>query len=85
MLPGPSFRSAFVLSINLLILSGLPLTSLLLTEALMSDLLLLYTLVHAVVQKYHEMSFIYNYSYFKYSLCNQPYLNNFILQPINFI
>ena len=64
MLSGPSFRSVFVLSINSLILSGLPLTSLLLAEALMPDLLLLYTLACAVVQKYHEMSFIYNYSYF---------------------
>ena len=64
MLLGTSFRSFFVLSINSLILSGLPLTSLLLAEALMSDLLLLYTLACAVVQNYHEMSFIYHYSYF---------------------
>ena len=32
------------------------------------------TLVCAVVQKYHEMSFIYNYSHFWYSFCNQPVL-----------
>ena len=28
----------------------------------------------AVIQKYHEMSFIYNYSHFQYSFCNQPVL-----------
>ena len=27
-----------------------------------------------VVQKYHEMFFIYNYSHFQYSFCNQPVL-----------
>ena len=39
------------------ILSGFPLTSFHLAEASLSDLLWLYTLVCAVVQKYHEMSF----------------------------
>ena len=57
MLSGPSFRSNFVFSINSLILSGFPLTTFHLAEASLS-------LVSAVVQKYHEMSYIYNYSYF---------------------
>ena len=64
MLSGPSFRSAFVFSINSLILSGFSLTSFHLAEASLSVFLWLYTLVCAVVQKYHEMSFIYNYSNF---------------------
>ena len=64
MLSGPSFRSAFVFSINSLILSGFPLTSFHLAEASLSVFSWLYTLVCAVVQKYHEMSFIYDYSYF---------------------
>ena len=64
MLPGPSFRSVFVFSINSLILSGFPLTSFHLAEASLSAFSWLYTLVCAVVQKYHEMSFIYNYSHF---------------------
>ena len=71
MLWGPSFRSAFFLSINPLILSGFPLTSFHLAEASLSAFSWLYTLVCAVVQKYHEMSFIYNYSHFYWSLCNQ--------------
>ena len=61
MLSGPSFRSAFVFSINLLILSGF---SFHLAEASLSAFLWLYTLVCAVVRTYHEMSFIYNYLYF---------------------
>ena len=28
--------------------------------------------VYAVVQKYHKIYFIYNYSHFKYSFRNQP-------------
>ena len=32
----------------------------------------LYTLVCTVVQKYHKMYFIYNYSHFWCSCCNQP-------------
>ena len=58
MLSGPSFRWAFVLIINLLILSGFPLTSFHLTEASLSTFLWLYALVCAAVEKYHEMSFI---------------------------
>ena len=63
-LPDPSLRPAFVFSINSLILSGFPLTSFHLAEASLSAFLSLYTLVCAAVQKYHEMSFIYNYSHF---------------------
>ena len=58
----PSFRSAFVFSVNSLILSGFLLTSFHITEALLSAFLWLYTLGCAVVQEYHEMSFIYDYS-----------------------
>ena len=58
MLSGPSFRWAFVLIINLLILSGFPLTSFHLTEASLSTFLWLYALVCAAVEKYHEMPFI---------------------------
>ena len=64
MLSGPSFRSTFVFSINCLILSGFPLYSFHVAQALLSPFLWLYTLVFAVAQKYHEMSFIYNYSHF---------------------
>ena len=55
MLLGPSFRLAFVFSINLLILSGFPLTSFHLAEVSLSAFPWLYTLVCPVVQKYHEM------------------------------
>ena len=61
MLSYPSFRSAFVFSINSLILPGLPLTSFHLAEASLSAFWWLYPLVCAVIQKYHEMSSIYNY------------------------
>ena len=59
MLSGPSFTPAFVFSINSLILSVFLLTSFHLAEASLSPFSWLYTLVCAVVQKYHEMSFIY--------------------------
>ena len=49
MLPGPSFRSVFVFSINSLILSGFPWTSIHLAEASLSAFLWLYILVYAVV------------------------------------
>ena len=74
MLSGPSFRSAFVFSINSLILSGFPWTSFHLAETSLSAFWWLYTLECAVVEKYHEMSFIYYYSYFWYSFCNEPVL-----------
>ena len=62
MLSGPYFRSAFVFSINLLILPGFPLTSFHLGEASLLYLLLCgFILLRAVVPKYQEMSFIYNY------------------------
>ena len=64
MLSGPSFRSAFVCSMNLLILSAFTLVPFHLVETSLSAFSWLYTLVCAVVQKYHEMSFIYNYSHF---------------------
>ena len=56
---GPSFRSAFVFSINSLILLGFPLTSFHLAEASRSAFLWLHTLVCAVFQKHHEISFVY--------------------------
>ena len=74
MLSGPSFRSPFVFNINSLILSGFLLTSFHLAEASLSTFSWLYTLVCAVAQKYHKMSFIYNYSHLQYSFYNQPVL-----------
>ena len=64
MLSGPSFRSAFVFSINSLILSSFPLTYFHLAEAPLSAFSWLYTFVCTVAQTYQEMSFIYNYSHF---------------------
>ena len=61
MLSSPSFRSAFVFSINSLILSSFLLTSFHLAEVSIFAFSWLYTLVCAVVPKYHEMSFICNY------------------------
>ena len=58
MLPGPSFRSAFVFSINSLILAGFPLTSFHLAEVSQSAFRWLYTLACAVTQKYYKMSFM---------------------------
>ena len=54
MLSGPSFMSAFVLSINSLILSGFSLTSFHLVEASSSAFSWLYTLNCAVVPKNHD-------------------------------
>ena len=68
MLSGLFFRSVFVFSINSLILSGFPLTSFRLAKASLSAFSWLYTNACAVVQKYHKMYFIYNYSRFKYLL-----------------
>ena len=56
MKPAPSFRWAFRFSINSLILCVFPLTSFHLAEASLPAFSLLYTLVCAVVQKYHEIS-----------------------------
>ena len=50
--------------------SSLPISN----ESLLSALSWLYNLKCAVVQNYHKMSFIYNYSHFQYSFCNQPVL-----------
>ena len=52
MLSSPSFRSAFVFSIDSLILSGFPLNSFYLAEASLSAFLWLYTVVCAVAQNY---------------------------------
>ena len=63
MLSGPCSRSAFVFNINSLILSGFPLTYFHLAEAGLCTFSWLYALACVVVQKYHEMSFIYNHSH----------------------
>ena len=63
MLSDPSFRSAFVFSINSLILPDFSLTSFNCAEASLSAFSWLCTLV-CVVQKFHEMSFVYNYTLF---------------------
>ena len=55
MLSGPSFRLVLVFSINSLILPGFPLTSFNLAEASLFTFKWLYTLVWAIVQKYHGM------------------------------
>ena len=59
-----SFGLACAFSINSLILLGLPLTSFHLADISLTNFRWLYTLLCAVVQKYQEMSFIYNYSHF---------------------
>ena len=64
MLSGPSFRSAFVLSINLLIFYSFPLTSFNFAEPCYLFFLWLHTVKCAAVQIYHEILFIYNYSHF---------------------
>ena len=64
MLSGPSFRSTFFFSINLLILSDFTLTFFHLAETSLSAFSWLCSLVCAFAQKHHEMSFIYNYSHF---------------------
>ena len=58
MFSGPSFMLAFVFSINSLILSGFPMISLALVEALQSAFSGFYTTVCAVVRKYHEISVV---------------------------
>ena len=58
MFSGPSFMLAFVFSINSLILSGFPMISLALVEALQSTFSGFCTTVCAVVQKYHEISVV---------------------------
>ena len=62
------------MTINSLTLPGFSLTSIHLAEASFSAFSWLYTLVCAIVRKYHEMSFIYNHSHFRNSFCNQPVL-----------
>ena len=70
-LSGPSSRSAFFFSIISLILSGFLLTSF--HIASLSAFSWLYTLVCTVVQTYHKIYCICNYSHFKYSFCNQRF------------
>ena len=74
MLSDPFFKLTFVFSINSIILPGFPLTSFYLSIVSLTAFSWLYTLVCAVVQRYHKMSFMYNYSHFYYSFCNQPVL-----------
>ena len=57
----PSGRLSFSVSIHF-------------AEASLSAFSWLYALLCAVVQKYHEISFIYNYSHYWYLFCNQPVL-----------
>ena len=67
MLSSPSFRSAFLFSIlaciNSLMLPVFLLSSFHLAEASLSAFSGLYTL-YAIVQKYHERFYIFNYSHF---------------------
>ena len=65
MLSCPSFGQVFVFSTKSLILPGFPLTSFHLAEVSLLAFSWLYTFLCAVVQKYHEISFIYNYSHCK--------------------
>ena len=69
-----SFKSAYVFSINSLILFGLTLTSFHLADVSQSAFWWLYTLACAVVQNYQEMSLMYNHSHFWHSFWNQPVL-----------
>ena len=63
--------------LNSLILLGFPLTSFHLAEASRSIFSWLYTLMCEVLQKYHEMSFIYNYSHLSIHFAiNLFYLHN---------
>ena len=65
MLLGPSFRSEFVFNINSFILSGFPSTSFhLLNQASLSAFTWINALMYAVVQKYNEISLVYDYSCF---------------------
>ena len=64
MLSGPAFRSALLFNINSLILPSFPLTYFHLAETSLSVFLWFYTLMCAVAQIYHEITFICNYSHF---------------------
>ena len=61
MLSDLSVRLAFIFSISLLILSGFLLTSFHLAEVSQSAFTWLYTLVCAVIENDHEISFTYNH------------------------
>ena len=65
------------LSCVITILSGFSLTSFHLAEASLSAFSWIYILVCAVVQKYHKLSFIYNYAHFSaHFAINLLYLHN---------
>ena len=64
MLSGPFFMLPFLFNINSVILSGFPLTSFHLAEALLSAFRGFVLLCVQLSKKYHEMSFIYIYSHF---------------------
>ena len=64
MLSGTSLRPDFLFNINSLTLLGFLLNSFHLAEASSFAFSWFSTLVCAVVQKYQEMSFIYNYTHF---------------------
>ena len=71
--------SDFVFNINLLILLGFLLTSFHLAEAsLLFSFSWFSTLVYTVIQKYHEMSFIYAYTHFSTHFA----INLFYLQEL---
>ena len=75
MLSDSSFRSASVVSINSLILSGFPLTSFHLAEASLSVFLCGFIFLCVELPKnITRCFFIYNYSHLWYSFCNQPVL-----------
>ena len=62
--PLQTIFSSLIFNISSLILSGFLWTFFHLAETVLSAFSWLYTLVCAVVQKCHEMSFIYSYSHF---------------------
>ena len=74
MLSGCSFWLAFVFSINSLILSGFPLTSFHLANKASYLLLHGFILLLCSCPKMSKMSFIHNYSHFRYSFCNQCFI-----------
>ena len=77
MLSGPSFMSAFIFSVNSLILSSFPLTSFHLGEASLSAFTWLYTFVCAVVQKITKcLLFIIIHIFNTYFAINLFYLHN---------
>ena len=72
----PSGRHSFSVSANSLILPGFPLTSFHLVEASFYAFSWLYVLECVVVQKFHEMSLIYNHLHFTHFAINLFSLHN---------